>query len=95
MDTPEALLQGQGRWGAAGETVIASFPADRLLRERIRRNRSHQQFDLDDASYDGQPMDSFTHPQSERLVVVANRLPVTCSKDGAGNWQLQVRGGGG
>ena len=27
----------------------------------------------------------------ERLVVVANRLPVTCSRDAGGKWQLQVR----
>ena len=31
--------------------------------------------------------------EPERLVIVANRLPVTCSKDAEGGWQLQVRGG--
>ena len=51
-----------------------------------------QLFDYDEASYDG-PLD-FVHGDgsaSERLVVVANRLPVTCSKDALGHWQLQVR----
>lgn len=64
--------------------------SDRLLRERIRRNRSHQTFDYDEATYDG-PLESYSSvPGSERLVVVANRLPVTCSKDSLGQWHLQV-----
>lgn len=29
-------------------------------------------------------------PLAARLVVVANRLPVTCSKDSNGRWQLQA-----
>ncbi len=72
-------------------SCLASF-ADRLLQERIRRNRSHQQFDYDEAAYEG-PLDNFNDavPGSERLVVVANRLPVTCIKDAQGQWQLQVR----
>lgn len=27
---------------------------------------------------------------SQRLIIVANRLPVTCSKDPSGQWRLQV-----
>lgn len=30
----------------------------------------------------------------ERLIVVANRLPVTCSKERDGRWRLQVSAGG-
>lgn len=31
-------------------------------------------------------------PCSERVVIVANRLPVTCTRDATGSWQLQVWG---
>eukprot|EP00967_Tisochrysis_lutea_P050378 scaffold61969_cov18-Tisochrysis_lutea.AAC.1 len=50
---------------------------------------------LPSASYDG-PLDFVNGDgsASERLVVVANRLPVTCSKDQHGHWQLQVSAGG-
>jgi hypothetical protein len=73
--------------------------ADRLLQERIKRNRSHQHFgDYDEAVYDGPlPLDAgggefaVAAPLGDRLVVVANRLPVTCTKDARGQWQLQVR----
>jgi trehalose-6-phosphate synthase len=33
-------------------------------------------------------------PSGGRLIVVANRLPVTCSKDAAGKWKLQISAGG-
>jgi len=53
--------------------------------------QSVQLFDYDEASYDG-PLDFVGDGStSERLVVVANRLPVTCSKDQHGHWQLQVK----
>jgi hypothetical protein len=39
------------------------------------------------------PLDMYNDASTaERLVVVANRLPVTCSKDASGMWQLQVGG---
>ncbi|KAF5827092.1 glycosyltransferase family 20-domain-containing protein [Dunaliella salina] len=91
VPTPIQLEEEQGAAGVhAGTTRV-----DRLLKERIRRNRSHQLFDYDEASYDG-PLDFLNGESSasERLVVVANRLPVTCSKDQHGHWQLQVSAGG-
>jgi len=91
VPTPIQLEEEQGTAGVhAGTTRV-----DRLLKERIRRNRSHQLFDYDEASYDG-PLDFVNGDgsASERLVVVANRLPVTCSKDQHGHWQLQVSAGG-
>lgn len=66
---------------------------DRLLRERIRRNRSNQQFcDFDEAIDEGPPEPAGEGCTSERLVVVANRLPVTCTREGgaSGSWTLQV-----
>lgn len=33
-------------------------------------------------------------PAGGRLIVVANRLPVTCSKDSSGRWKLQISAGG-
>lgn len=78
--------------------------ADRLLMQRLRRNKSHQQ--MEDLSVSGSLPSGFASlrdagllesmPQLsaegwERLVVVANRLPVTCSRDASGKWQLQVR----
>ncbi len=60
----------------------------------MRRNRSHVQLDYDEAAYEdpltlGGGADAGA--QQERLCVVANRLPVTCTKDPQGHWQLQVR----
>ena len=34
----------------------------------------------------------YDHAASQRLIVVANRLPVSAYKDKAGRWQLQVPG---
>eukprot|EP00198_Chlamydomonas_reinhardtii_P002762 XP_001692098.1 trehalose-6-phosphate synthase/phosphatase [Chlamydomonas reinhardtii] len=72
------------------ENVSSSLPttrvgpaADRLLRERIRRNRSHQAFDVyEDPPPEDPVLETVPEPPlAARLVVVANRLPVTCSKD--------------
>jgi hypothetical protein len=83
---------GVNKDGGAIAPAPLATPADRLLRERIRRNRSHQTFDLLDEDLEN----SLEHPAepgvNERLVVLANRLPVTCSKDSQGTWRLQVRG---
>eukprot|EP00955_Chlamydomonas_euryale_P088733 364408-Chlamydomonas_euryale.AAC.1 len=65
--------------------------------ERLRRNRSHQQFEDLVAQTPGLErlkdgmMDSLRQEGDERLVVVANRLPVTCCRDAGGSWQLQGR----
>lgn len=69
---------------------------DRLLRERIRKSRSSQhlenfveewrQWEAAAALPEPDP----AQPGSERLLVVANRLPVTCSKDVSGKWRLQA-----
>lgn len=77
------------RWCAV--LILSPCLTDRLLRERIRRNRSHQNFDYEDSfeeSFDGS---SAEQPVIERLVVVANRLPVTCSKNAEGQWSFTVR----
>ncbi|MEW5311818.1 MAG: hypothetical protein WDW38_003503 [Sanguina aurantia] len=77
--------------------VTHATHADRLLRERIRRNRSNQQFcDFDEAIDEGPPEPTGEGCTSERLVVVANRLPVTCTREGgaSGSWTLQVSAGG-
>ncbi|GLC47635.1 hypothetical protein PLESTB_000009400 [Pleodorina starrii] len=81
------------------EDVSSSLPTtrvDRLLRERIRRNRSHQAFDIcEDVPQEDPVLESVPEPPAQaRLVVVANRLPVTCSKDSSGRWQLQASAGG-
>lgn len=69
---------------------------DRLLLERTRRNKSHQAFDqfLDDSAYPDAPPDlpDVSGTEQQSLKVIANRLPVTCSKDASGHWQLQVCG---
>jgi hypothetical protein len=81
---------------------VARAPADRLLRERIRKSRSSQALDLEQYVEDvesssqgggqaGSPVEPLVE---ERLMVVANRLPVTCAKDAAGLWRLQVRARG-
>lgn len=72
--------------------TIASLLPDRLLRERIRRNRSHQAFDiLEEVPIEDPVLETVPEPAHQaRLVVIANRLPVTCSKDASGKWHLQV-----
>ncbi|KAG2501762.1 hypothetical protein HYH03_000262 [Edaphochlamys debaryana] len=83
----------------AAEECSTSLPTtrvDRLLRERIRRNRSHQAFDVyEDPPPEDPVLETVPEPlQGARLVVVANRLPVTVSKDASGRWQLQASAGG-
>jgi hypothetical protein len=83
--------------------MVNILPTERLLQERIRRNRSHQTFnDLLEENVDYSPHDGLsdegleeggtgTGPSiSERLVVMADRLPVTCTRDTTGNRKLQV-----
>ncbi|GIL52515.1 hypothetical protein Vafri_8357 [Volvox africanus] len=81
------------------EELPSSLPTtrvDRLLRERIRRNRSHQAFDIaEDMLLEDLVLPAVPEPPIQaRLLVVANRLPVTCSRDAIGNWQLQASAGG-
>ncbi|KIZ00019.1 alpha,alpha-trehalose-phosphate synthase (UDP-forming), partial [Monoraphidium neglectum] len=76
--------------------VPGSSEGHRLLRERIRKSRSTQELqtfeDWDHGWEDMVPVDSRHAPlDNARLIVVANRLPVTCSKDPQGRWRLQVR----
>eukprot|EP00878_Enallax_costatus_P027615 GHUV01029750.1.p1 GENE.GHUV01029750.1~~GHUV01029750.1.p1 ORF type:complete len:669 (+),score=134.14 GHUV01029750.1:399-2405(+) len=80
----------------AAATVPASR-VDRLLRERIRKSRSAQALDhldeWDRWEQDFVPLER-VEPAGGRLIVVANRLPVTCSKDSSGRWKLQISAGG-
>ncbi|GLI68117.1 hypothetical protein VaNZ11_012454 [Volvox africanus] len=81
------------------EELPSSLPTtrvDRLLRERIRRNRSHQAFDIaEDMPPEDPVLPAVSEPPIQaRLVVVANRLPVTCSRDAQGKWHLQASAGG-
>lgn len=64
------------------------FCADRLLRERIRKTRSTNR--LSDVAALQQQLDSLEKGY-DRVFIVANRLPVTCSKDANGHWKLQAR----
>lgn len=71
---------------------IPSSRVDRLLRERIRKSRSSQALEECEDVDDG--VDYSEYAATDRLMVVANRLPVTCSKDSSGKWKLQVSAGG-
>lgn len=62
----------------------------------VHERRSHQAFDpqyqQDESAWENVDVfpDTSQGVHQDRLVVVANRLPVTCSKDATGHWQLQV-----
>lgn len=76
---------------------------DRLLLQRLRKSQSttvlygepHELADRmrEDASAEGlyPPVDG---SGEQRLIVVANRLPVSAYKDREGGWQLQISAGG-
>lgn len=78
--------------------------ADRLLLQRLRKSQSTtilygEQPDILEHLSLGQDTPSrivspFVESTSQRLIVVANRLPVSAFKDGDGKWRLQVSAGG-
>lgn len=81
----------------------SNLPIDRLLLQRLRKSQSttvlygEQPADLVDHLQDSTAGGLFPHLDSslsQRLIVVANRLPVSAYKDREGRWRLQVSAGG-
>ncbi len=69
-------------------------PADRLLLQRLRKSQSGTAlYGEAQAAEEAQEQSVYTANSAAgtaRLLVVANRLPVSAVRDAAGNWQLQV-----
>lgn len=71
---------------------------DRLLLQRLRKSQSGTAlYGEAQAAEEAQEQSVYTANSAAgtaRLLVVANRLPVSAVRDAAGNWQLQVSAGG-
>ena len=73
---------------------MCPLPADRLLLQRLRKSQSGTAlYGEAQAAEEAQEQSVYTANSAAgtaRLLVVANRLPVSAVRDAAGNWQLQV-----
>jgi len=68
---------------------------DRLLRERLRKCQSNNAIYTDQAPEADQPeVDELPAPERDRLILIANRLPVTAVKDSDRTWKLEKSSGG-
>eukprot|EP00894_Picocystis_sp_ML_P003595 jgi/Pico_ML_1/54112/g4535.t1 len=78
-----------GSVAAGSATAVAgSSRVDRLLRERqLRRSRSSQNLFVEEEA-------PASPKREERLLIVANRLPVSGAKDEDGKWTLKNSSGG-
>ncbi|XP_047333615.1 alpha,alpha-trehalose-phosphate synthase [UDP-forming] 1-like [Impatiens glandulifera] len=91
-----------------GNSSIPSSRLERLLRDRkIRKNnRSYQPNDPEpyendneepylDGNYSSRPNgEGYERPYRQRLLVVANRLPVSAVRRGEESWSLEISAGG-
>ena len=72
--------------------------ADRLLLQRLRKSQStsglYEDIDGLQLSDTALPYPLVDGSAPQRLLVIANRLPVSAFKDRGGQWQLQVSAGG-
>lgn len=90
---------------ASGEVDMATGPrqrlvgyilryADRLLLQRLRKSQSgtalYKEAQVAEEQQERSVHCSFDSGTSQRLLVVANRLPVSAYRDKQGKWQLQV-----
>lgn len=87
---------------------VPSSRVQRLLRQRqlrsgrgyniSARNRSHEAsyHDLSASSHSDHDPDEGLEPpvREQRLLVVANRLPVSAVRKGSESWSLEISGGG-
>lgn len=68
--------------------------ADRLLLQRLRKSQSgtalYKQAQVAEEQQERSVCSSYDSGSSQRLLVVANRLPVSAYRDKEGRWQLQV-----
>ncbi|KAL3135793.1 Trehalose-6-P synthase/phosphatase complex synthase subunit [Trebouxia sp. C0010 RCD-2024] len=71
---------------------------DRLLLQRLRKSQSgtalYKEAQVAEEQQERSVHCSFDSGTSQRLLVVANRLPVSAYRDKQGKWQLQVSAGG-
>jgi hypothetical protein len=71
-----------------------SLYADRLLLQRLRKSQSgtalYKEAQVAEEQQERSVYSSYDSGGSQRLLVVANRLPVSAYKDKQGRWQLQV-----
>ena len=81
--------------------AISSLHADRLLLQRLRKSQSGTAlYGEGQAQAQAAVVEEFVKPSvysayegaaSQRLIVVANRLPVSAVRERDGSWSLQVR----
>ena len=76
-------------------TQHANPCADRLLLQRLRKSQSGTALygDSQQAADDFQEpsvYQTYENPSQQRLIVVANRLPVSAVRERDGSWSLQV-----
>ena len=72
------------------ESVCLHILADRtnrLLKERLRRTQSGTSFHQSDSA---EQLPLLAEHHTENVVIVANRLPGSATKDENGNWKLEV-----
>ena len=73
---------------------VCARPADRLLLQRLRKSQSgtalYKEAQVAEEVQERSAYSSVESGASQRLLVVANRLPVSAYRDKQGKWQLQV-----
>ncbi|BDA46931.1 probable alpha,alpha-trehalose-phosphate synthase [UDP-for [Coccomyxa sp. Obi] len=98
LDPPTSPIHRQSSQSLANNAVPSSR-VDRLLLQRLRKSQSGTAL-YGDAQ---QVVEDYTEPSvysayegttSQRLIVVANRLPVSAVRERDGSWSLQVSAGG-
>ncbi|KAL0043722.1 hypothetical protein WJX82_000124 [Trebouxia sp. C0006] len=78
--------------------TLPTSRVDRLLLQRLRKSQSgtalYKEAQVAEEQQERSVYSSYDSGGSQRLLVVANRLPVSAYKDKQGRWQLQVSAGG-
>ncbi|KAK9822383.1 hypothetical protein WJX81_006174 [Elliptochloris bilobata] len=83
-----------------GVPGVPSSRVDRLLLQRLRKSQSgtalygDAQVAAEECIQEPSVYSTYEGAASQRLIVVANRLPVSAFKDSDGRWALQVSAGG-
>ncbi|CAK0785345.1 Trehalose-6-P synthase/phosphatase complex synthase subunit [Coccomyxa viridis] len=99
QENPISPIQRQSSASQTKENNVPSSRVDRLLLQRLRKSQSGTALygDSQQAAEDLQEpsvYQTYENASQQRLIVVANRLPVSAVRERDGSWSLQVSAGG-
>eukprot|EP00192_Tetraselmis_astigmatica_P000069 CAMPEP_0117651800 /NCGR_PEP_ID=MMETSP0804-20121206/2286_1 /TAXON_ID=1074897 /ORGANISM="Tetraselmis astigmatica, Strain CCMP880" /LENGTH=1177 /DNA_ID=CAMNT_0005457803 /DNA_START=269 /DNA_END=3802 /DNA_ORIENTATION=- len=79
----------------SGPSTMSTSRVERILRKRMQKSQSSHSFNAEDEGQEFADAHSDgDEDESQRLILIANRLPVTAEQKPDGTWKLEISAGG-